>query len=130
MSLGVTARNQGHNTSAHRYLKAALSHAQENKHRDTESDILNEIGALYIATGKLDKAKSVLEQARQIAVETGSKDFEAEALYQLSRIENMQGNRKEAIELAEKSLKLFVSIEYEEKAAEVKRYLKNELGVG
>jgi tetratricopeptide (TPR) repeat protein len=130
MSLGVTAKEQGNYTSAHKYLKAALSHAQKNNNRDTESDILNEFGKLYIATGKLDKATEALEQARSIAAETGSKDFEAEALFQLSKIENMHGNRKKAIQLARTSLKLFVSIKYEEKAAEVRKYLKDELGVG
>jgi len=98
--------------SEHRYTEAAvlleqeIKGARKNQKKPEIIQTLITLGTCYYETQRLEEARTVLEEALEIARSEDNKHGVSVVLHELSMVVSAQGDNERAIEMCKKSVKL------------------------
>ncbi len=88
----------GHYDSTYHYLRSALDHAHRNRKVVYEAENLSDLGEFFFETGKIDSALFYIDSSNSVARENKYYNILLENYLTLSKIEELRGRYRDALE--------------------------------
>lgn len=112
-NLGMMMRCQDQPTLAEQYLQESLELAQRIGHRWLIGETSAEIGFLALKQKQTARAKQIFEEVQQHAQAIQAPQLFAQALFGLAQVAEQQGQRSEALGIAQESLVLCTQLSHQ-----------------
>jgi CHAT domain-containing protein/tetratricopeptide (TPR) repeat protein len=109
-NLGQLLWHLHHFDTAESRMKSALELYRRLGDKRGEAVALHYLGLIARDRGSADEARSMLDQARQVSLDYGLRDYAVDSLYELAELELAAGNAIQAKSLAEEAILLLEAV--------------------
>jgi CHAT domain-containing protein/Tfp pilus assembly protein PilF len=119
-NLGQLLWRLHHFDRAESRMKSALELYRGLGDKRGEAVALHYLGLIARERGNLDEARSMLDQARQVSLDYGLRDYAVDSLYELAKLELAAGNTTRAKSLVEDAIPLLEAVRSRVPGAELR----------